>query len=91
MWMAGIADEKINEHKKILSALKKGDPQKAKNMLFLHLHNLDSEKKIVQKEFPAYFSSPKAQNRFDVDFGGLNLISGAAQAGMAGNEKKNKK
>ena len=91
VWMAGIADERINEHIKILSALKKGDPQKAKKMLYLHLHNLDSEKKIIQKQFPGYFVSKEGQNRFDVDFGGLNLTSGAARPGMARNAKKHKK
>lgn len=72
----GIADGngKINEHRKILAALKKGDPEKARKMLYLHLHNLDAEAKILRNKFPGYFISGETRNQFDVDFGGLPLL-----------------
>ena len=75
IWMAGIADEKVSEHKKILNALKKGDPKEAKKMLYSHLHNLEAEEKVVKKEFPGYFVSEETMNnKFDVDFGGLPIF-----------------
>ena len=72
--VAGIADGKIDEHRKILAALKKKDLGKAKKMLYFHLHNLNTEKKLLGKKYPGYFVSKAALNKFDVDFGGLPLI-----------------
>ena len=75
IWMAGIADGKVSEHKKILNALKKKDLKEAKKMLYLHLHNLDKEEKLVKKEFSGYFLSEETRdNKFDVDFGGFPLF-----------------
>jgi len=85
--IAGIAGEKVNEHRKILAALKKGDPEKAKKMLYQHLHNLEAEKKLLQDKFPGYFASEKTKNKFDVDFGGFPLI----QAGKGEIQDKKKK
>ena len=88
--MAGIADGKVDEHRKILAALKKGDPVKARAMLFLHLHNLDDEKQILQEKYPGYFVSKEAQDRFNVDFGGLALLrqdGGDAPAGAPGKNR----
>ena len=74
--ITGIADGngKVGEHRKILAALKKGDPENAKRMLYLHLHNLDTEGKLLQEKFPGYFALKTAQNQFDVDFGGFPLL-----------------
>ena len=70
IWIAGIGDEKIAEHRKFFAALKRKDLEKAKSLLFFHLHNLETEEKLVKKEFPAYFASETIKNTFDVDFGG---------------------
>ena len=85
--MAGIADSKVREHRKILTALKKGDLVKAKKLLYLHLHNLDAEEKLLRKQFPGYFVSDAAQNKFDVDFGGLSLMNRDGRTRISGNGK----
>ena len=72
--LAGIGDERVSEHRKIFSALKQRDHEKAKKMLYTHLHNLNTEEKVLMKKFPAYFASRKTINRFDVDFGGLPIL-----------------
>lgn len=69
--IAGIADEIIDEHKKILSALKEKDLIKSKKLLYLHMHNLDAEEKILLERFPDYFLPKEVKNTFDVDFGGI--------------------
>ena len=69
--IAGIGDEKIGEHRKIFTALKQKDLEKSKKMLYHHLHNLDTEEKLLMKMFPEYFASQESLNTFDVDFGGL--------------------
>jgi len=74
--IAGIADEIIGEHRKIFSALEKGNLEKSKKMLYRHLHNLDAEEKLLKKQFPGYFVSKEAKNAFDVDFGGLPHFRG---------------
>ena len=74
--ITGIGVEKIGEHTKILAALKKGDLEKSRKMLYLHLHNLDSEEKILREKFPDYFVSREIKNVFDVDFGGLPHFMG---------------
>ena len=96
--MAGIANGKVEEHRKILAALKKGNAAIARKMLFQHLHNLDSEKLLLEEKFPGYFVSKKAQNKFDVDFGGLPLIrpsqkngGEAPPASVSAKKKKPKK
>ena len=86
--MAGGAGGKVDEHSKILTALKRKDLAKAKKMLYLHLHNLDTEEKLIRKAYPGYFASRTEQNQFDVDFGGLPLIRPEAQAVGTGGEAK---
>jgi DNA-binding GntR family transcriptional regulator len=78
--MEGIADERVGEHRKILTALKKGDSIKAKKMLYLHLHNLDTEKKSLKKKNPDYFVSGQTKTVFDVDFGGFPHFPGQTTA-----------
>jgi len=70
---AGVADEKVEYHRKILSALKKGCLEGAKENLYLHLHNPNEEKMFMEK-FPGYFASREAVNKFDVDFGGFPIL-----------------
>ena len=87
--MAGSAGGKVDEHSKILAALKRKDLAKAKKMLYLHLHNLDTEEKLIRKAYPGYFASRSAQSQFDVDFGGLPLIRPEeAQPVQAGKGKR---
>ena len=74
--IAGIGDEKIGEHRKIITALKKSDLEKSREMLYHHLHNLDTEEELLKERFPAYFVSKEAKNAFDVDFGGLPHFRG---------------
>ena len=71
--IAGIGDEKVGEHREIFTALKEKDPEQAKKMLYLHLHNLETEEKLVKRAFPDYFASETTTNTFEVDFGGLPL------------------
>ena len=71
IWMAGIGDEKVGEHRGIFRALKQKDLKQVKKILYSHLHNLETEEKLVRKEFPDFFVSEKAANSFEVDFGGL--------------------
>ncbi|GHT64438.1 GntR family transcriptional regulator [Spirochaetia bacterium] len=68
---AGIVDEKVNEHRNILSALKKKDADKAQGLLYAHIHKLDMEEKLLREKFPAYFVPEDEKNAFDVDFGGM--------------------
>ena len=70
--LSGIGDEKVVEHSKFFTALKEKNIEKAKEMLYLHLHNLDTEEKLVKRAFPEYFTSETVINTFDVDFGGLS-------------------
>ncbi|MCL2008409.1 MAG: GntR family transcriptional regulator [Treponema sp.] len=52
--IASIGEEKVNEHSDLLKALQKKDLRLAKKLLYNHLHNLETEVKLVQKEFPGY-------------------------------------
>jgi DNA-binding GntR family transcriptional regulator len=71
----GIADDILDQHRKLLSALQKKDLAEARAFLSSHLHKLDIEEPALRQEFPGYFSSPMKENPFEVDFGGLPLLS----------------
>ncbi|GHU70911.1 GntR family transcriptional regulator [Spirochaetia bacterium] len=73
--IAGIAGEKIGEHRNILSALKKKDADKARKLLYTHLHNLDTEEKLLRDLFSDYFVPEDEKNAFDVDFGGMPRLN----------------
>jgi DNA-binding GntR family transcriptional regulator len=75
IWVAGIAGEKVSQHRKIFSALKKKDVDKARLLLYTHLHKLDTEEKLLREKFPAYFVPEESTNAFDVDFGGMPRLS----------------
>jgi DNA-binding GntR family transcriptional regulator len=75
IWVAGIADEKVSQHRKIFAALKKKDADKARQLLYTHLHELDTEEKLLREQYPAYFVPEGAKNSFNVDFGGLPRLS----------------
>jgi DNA-binding GntR family transcriptional regulator len=69
--LQGIAKNIVGQHKKLLGALKKKDPGKAREILQEHLHKLGAEEKMLRGEFPDYFVSPGKIDVFNVDFGGL--------------------
>jgi DNA-binding GntR family transcriptional regulator len=71
--LRGIAKDIVGQHKKLLGALKKKDPAKARGILRDHLHKLGTEEKMLREEFSDYFVSPGKTNAFDVDFGGLSF------------------
>ncbi|GHV36344.1 GntR family transcriptional regulator [Spirochaetia bacterium] len=73
--VAGIANEKLGQHGEILSALKKKDADKARALLYTHLHKLDMEEKLLREKFPAYFVPEEEKNVFDVDFGGMPRLA----------------
>ena len=71
--IAGIGDERVCEHCEILSTLKEMDLVKAKEMLYSHLHSLESEQSLVTRTFHDFFLPETAKSTFEVDFGGLPL------------------
>jgi DNA-binding GntR family transcriptional regulator len=71
--LQGIAKNIVGQHKKLLAAVKKKDPVKAKEILREHLHKLGSEEKMLREQFPDYFVSPGDTDAFNVDFGGLSF------------------
>jgi DNA-binding GntR family transcriptional regulator len=68
--LRGIAKDIVGQHKKLLGALKKKDPDKAREILRQHLRKLGDEEKILREEFPDYFTLPGEGDSFNVDFGG---------------------
>jgi DNA-binding GntR family transcriptional regulator len=71
--LQGIAKNIVGQHKKLLGALKKKDPGKAREILREHLRKLEAEEKILREEFPDYLVSPEGHDAFNVDFGGLSF------------------
>jgi DNA-binding GntR family transcriptional regulator len=71
--LRGIAKHIAGQHKKLLEALKKKDPGKAREVLREHLHKLGAEEKMLREEFPGYFVPPGDTDTFNVDFGGLSF------------------
>jgi DNA-binding GntR family transcriptional regulator len=69
--LKGIAKDLIDQHKSIVTALRKKDLLKARSLLNIHLHKLDTEEAMLLREFPQYFVSARDKDVFDVDFGGL--------------------
>jgi DNA-binding GntR family transcriptional regulator len=67
--LKGIAGEVVGQHKKLISALKKKDPDRARDILKLHLHKLGDEEKLLKKEFPGYFTAEGDGDGFNLDFG----------------------
>jgi DNA-binding GntR family transcriptional regulator len=75
VWLNGIGENIVGQHKEILGAIKKQDLQEIRLKLNQHLHKLHTEEKMLREKFPDYFASPKQDNNFEVDFGGLPLFS----------------
>jgi DNA-binding GntR family transcriptional regulator len=75
IWLKGIADDLVGQHQKIYNALKKKDLEMARKSLYIHIHKLDMEEKILREKFPAYLAPINEGDAFDVDFGGFPHIS----------------
>jgi DNA-binding GntR family transcriptional regulator len=73
--LKGITKDIIGQHKNIVTALQKKDLVNARAFFRKHLHKLDTEEKMLLREFPDYFASGQEKNVFDVDFGGLPRLS----------------
>jgi DNA-binding GntR family transcriptional regulator len=67
------ANHIVAEHKKLLGALKKKDPARARELLGEHVHKLAVEEKILREQFPGYFVPPGGASVFEVDFGELEF------------------
>jgi DNA-binding GntR family transcriptional regulator len=72
--ISGIADEKIQQHRSMITALKRKDLKTTIKILNSHLLSLLSEEKILKEKFPDFFLPDKQENSFEVDFGGLPRI-----------------
>jgi DNA-binding GntR family transcriptional regulator len=64
--LKGIARGVLGQHKKLLTALKKQDPDGARAILKLHLHKLSDEGTLLLQEFPDYFVSRDGATVFDI-------------------------
>jgi DNA-binding GntR family transcriptional regulator len=75
IWVNGIVQNIVSQHKELLSAIKKKDLREARRRLGRHLDKLHAEKKILREKFPGYFTSPRENDKFEVDFGGFPSLS----------------
>jgi DNA-binding GntR family transcriptional regulator len=64
----GIAQNVLNQHEELLSAIKPRDLPCARAVLTEHLHKLNTEKALLQESFPDYFSSPQEERLFEEYF-----------------------
>jgi DNA-binding GntR family transcriptional regulator len=69
----GIAQNILIQHQELLSAIKARDLPCARAVLTRHLHKLNTEKALLQENFPDYFASPQEEQLFEVDFGGVSF------------------
>lgn len=72
VWLNGIAESIVNQHKQLFTSLKNKDLNKSKQILEEHLQQLNNEKELLLQQFPFYFLKEK-EDIFNVDFGGLQL------------------
>jgi DNA-binding GntR family transcriptional regulator len=75
VWLNGIAQNIVNQHIEILSAIKKKNLRESRLKLDRHLHKLHTEEKMLRDKFPDYFVSNREDTGFEVDFGGFPLLS----------------
>jgi DNA-binding GntR family transcriptional regulator len=75
VWLNGIGENIVDQHKEIVSSIKKQDLHEVCHKLNQHLHKLHTEEKLLLEKFPDYFVSSQGGNNFEVDFGGLPLFS----------------
>ncbi|MFP3089730.1 GntR family transcriptional regulator [Treponema sp. TIM-1] len=74
VWLNGIAQNIVGQHKEILTDIKNKDLHGVRLKLNQHLHKLHTEEKLLREKFPDYFASPQGTNNFEVDFGGFPLF-----------------
>jgi DNA-binding GntR family transcriptional regulator len=74
VWLNGIAQNIVNQHIEILSAIKKKDLRESRLKLGRHLNKLHAEEEMLRKKFPDYFASVRGDDDFNVDFGGFPLL-----------------
>jgi len=72
--ISGIAEEKILHHRSIFSALKDKNLDRTRELLRSHL-SPETEEDMLREKFPDFFVSEDEKDRFDVDFGGMPLLS----------------
>jgi DNA-binding GntR family transcriptional regulator len=74
-WFQDIAQDIVRQHSNLLEALREKKPDAARQMLKDHLNQLSVEKPLLKEKFPRYFSTKTEQSSFDIDFGGLPLLT----------------
>jgi DNA-binding GntR family transcriptional regulator len=74
VWLAGIGEEKLEQHREILAAVRGKNLEAARNLLHFHLHNLEAEEKLLRETFPGYFAPKEGGAVFDLDFGGGEAV-----------------
>ena len=73
IWDKDIMMATILQHQKILSSLQEGDKDFAKSYISSHMHNLETQKPQLIKDYPDYFvfDSQSVEDRFKELLGGL--------------------
>jgi DNA-binding GntR family transcriptional regulator len=71
----GIAENIVSQHRDILADIKAKDLRGVRLKLSRHLNKLHTEEKLLCEKFPQYFASGQVKDVFEVDFGGLPLLS----------------
>jgi DNA-binding GntR family transcriptional regulator len=74
IWLNGIGENIVGQHKEILLSVKKQNLSEARHKLDQHLHKLHTEEKLLREKFPGYFVSPQSSDNFEVDFGGFPVF-----------------
>jgi hypothetical protein len=72
VWLLDIVKELIEEHKRLVLAVKERDTQKALSLLDSHIHKLNIEETMLERLFPDYFVD-SVETQCVVDFGGLSM------------------
>ena len=72
IWIQGIIGDIVEEHKKILEAVKQRNVEESLAYLNSHIHKLSSEEAMLRRFFPDYFTDSEVTMP-EVDFGGLRV------------------
>jgi DNA-binding GntR family transcriptional regulator len=65
--LKGIALGVVEQHKKVLAALREKDAAGAGELLREHINKLNTEEKLLKEEFPRYFAA-KGGDNFNINF-----------------------
>ena len=71
----GIAENIVSQHRELLTDIKTKNLRGARLKLNRHLNKLHAEEQMLREKFPHYFASGRVKDVFEVDFGGLPLLS----------------